>query len=76
MDEIAVLIPCYNEEQTIEKVIRDWKKELPELPKERLARFMEMTGIAEDEAEVLVSSRTMADFFEEAAKDDFSFVSA
>ena len=44
-----------------------WKKELPELPKERLARFMEMTGIAEDEAEVLVSSRTMADFFEEAA---------
>lgn len=30
MDEIAVLIPCYNEEQTIEKVIRDWKKELPE----------------------------------------------
>ena len=45
-----------------------WKKELPELPKERLARFMEMTGIAEDEAEVLVSSRLMADFFEEAAK--------
>ena len=44
-----------------------WKKELPELPKERLARFMEMTGIAEDEAEVLVSSRLMADFFEEAA---------
>lgn len=30
MDEIAVLIPCYNEEQTIEKVIRDWKRELPE----------------------------------------------
>ncbi|MBR3163401.1 MAG: glycosyltransferase [Clostridia bacterium] len=26
----AVLIPCYNEEQTIEKVIKDFKKELPE----------------------------------------------
>lgn len=30
MDKIAVLIPCYNESQTIEKVIADWKKELPE----------------------------------------------
>ena len=29
MDHIAVLIPCYNESKTIEKVIRDWKKELP-----------------------------------------------
>lgn len=27
---IAVLIPCYNEEKTIQKVIRDFKKELPE----------------------------------------------
>ncbi len=30
MDKIAVLIPCYNEAQTIEKVVADWKKELPE----------------------------------------------
>ena len=30
MDKIAVLIPCYNESVTIEKVIKDWKKELPE----------------------------------------------
>lgn len=28
--EIAILIPCYNEEKTIEKVILDFKKELPE----------------------------------------------
>ena len=28
--KIAVLIPCYNEELTIEKVINDFKKELPE----------------------------------------------
>jgi len=27
---IAVLIPCYNESQTIEKVVSDWKAELPE----------------------------------------------
>ena len=30
MDEIAVLIPCYNESKTIKKVIEDFKKELPE----------------------------------------------
>ena len=30
MDKVAVLIPCYNEEKTVEKVVRDWKKELPE----------------------------------------------
>lgn len=30
MDQIAILIPCYNEEKTIEKVIRDSKNALPE----------------------------------------------
>ena len=30
MDKIAVLIPCYNEEQTVEKVVTDWKNALPE----------------------------------------------
>ncbi len=30
MDKIAVLIPCYNEEQTIAKVVRDAKNALPE----------------------------------------------
>ncbi len=30
MDEIAVLIPCYNEAQTIEKVVKDFKNVLPE----------------------------------------------
>ena len=30
MDKIAVLIPCYNEEKTIAKVIRDAKAALPE----------------------------------------------
>lgn len=30
MDKIAVLIPCYNEEKTIGKVIRDAKAALPE----------------------------------------------
>ena len=29
-EKIAVLIPCYNEEITIEKVIKDFRKELPD----------------------------------------------
>lgn len=30
MDKIAALIPCYNESKTIEKVVTDFKRELPE----------------------------------------------
>ncbi len=30
MDKIAVLIPCYNESKTIEKVVKDFKRELPD----------------------------------------------
>ncbi len=30
MSKIAVLVPCYNEELTVEKVVNDFKKELPE----------------------------------------------
>ena len=30
MEKVAVLIPCYNEELTIEKVVKDFKRELPD----------------------------------------------
>lgn len=30
MDKIAVLIPCYNEEKTISKVVGDAREALPE----------------------------------------------
>ena len=30
MDKIAVLVPCYNESKTVQKVVRDWKAALPE----------------------------------------------
>ena len=30
MDKIAILIPCYNEEVTIGKVVGDWRKAIPE----------------------------------------------
>ena len=30
MDKVAILIPCYNESKTIEKVVKDYKKAAPE----------------------------------------------
>lgn len=30
MDKIAILVPCYNESRTIEKVVKDFKEVLPE----------------------------------------------
>ena len=41
MDEIAVLIPCYNEAQTIEKVVKDFKNVLPMLFEECFAISMQ-----------------------------------
>lgn len=29
MDKIAILVPCYNESKTVEKVVKDWKTVLP-----------------------------------------------
>ena len=44
-----------------------WRAELPELPHQRLVRFVSMASLPEAEAEVLVQSRGLADFFEAAA---------
>ena len=30
MDKIAVLVPCYNEEKTVAKVVQDFRRVLPE----------------------------------------------
>ena len=53
MKNIAVLIPCYNEEVTIEKVIKDFRKELPEADiyvydnnsKDKTAEIAEKNGV-------------------------------
>lgn len=52
MDKIAVLIPCYNEEKTVEKVVRDFREALPEAviyvynnnSKDRTAELAEKAG--------------------------------
>ena len=36
MQKIAVLIPCYNEEKTIQKVVADFRAVLPEAENLRL----------------------------------------
>lgn len=45
-----------------------WRAGLPELPRARMRRFMQMAALPEAEAEVLVQSRALADFFEAAAQ--------
>lgn len=48
--------------------LEEWQKNMPELPQARAARFMAMTGLPAAEAEILVQSRALADYFEDAAK--------
>ncbi|HLR74947.1 MAG TPA: Asp-tRNA(Asn)/Glu-tRNA(Gln) amidotransferase subunit GatB, partial [Virgibacillus sp.] len=50
----------------------DWKErirqEIPELPDARKKRYIEEVGLPEYDAEVLVSSKEMSDFFEETVE--------
>ena len=51
-----------------DKWIDDVRKTLPELPKEKLERFIEEYGIKPEDARVLVEERELAEYFERAAK--------
>ncbi|SDC59818.1 Asp-tRNA(Asn)/Glu-tRNA(Gln) amidotransferase subunit GatB [Geotoga petraea] len=51
-----------------DEFIEEVKKDLPELPKQKQERFVEQYGIPEYDAGVLVSSKELADFYEECAK--------
>lgn len=57
------LVPIELSEEFIESV----RRTLPELPDERRERLIRQYGLAEGEATVLVGSKALADFFEEAA---------
>ncbi len=56
------LVPLRIEEKTIESL----KKDLPELPDARRARFMRQYGLGDYDAVLLTASRELADFFETA----------
>ena len=51
-----------------EKWINALKKDLPELPQEKKERFITEYGLPSTDAEVLTSSRDMADYFDECVK--------
>jgi aspartyl-tRNA(Asn)/glutamyl-tRNA(Gln) amidotransferase subunit B len=58
------LLPLIIDEAWIEEV----RATLPELPDEKQARFVEAYGIPSYDAEVLTSSRALADYFEACVK--------
>ena len=58
------LVPIVITEDFIEKV----KVEMPELPETRIQRFVDYYSLPMYDAEVLVSDKALADFFEEAIK--------
>jgi len=57
------LLPVVLKEEQIER----WKKDIPELPRQRCERIMSQYGIPQYDARVLSADKAMADFFEEAA---------
>ncbi|KUK91226.1 MAG: aspartyl/glutamyl-tRNA amidotransferase subunit B [Marinimicrobia bacterium 46_43] len=55
--------------QLTDAMIADIKKTMPELPSERLQRFIRQYSLSEEDGLVLTSEREIADYFEEAVHD-------
>lgn len=58
------LLPIIVDDQIIEKI----RKQLPELPLARAARFISAHGLPETDASVLTNEKAVADYFEEVGK--------
>lgn len=52
---------------TTEEQIKQWQQELPVMPDVRKAQYMENYGLTDADANLIVASRKMADFFEAGA---------
>ncbi len=48
--------------------IAAWEKELPELPAQRFARFVDTMALSEADARLLIQEKALADFFEESVQ--------
>jgi aspartyl-tRNA(Asn)/glutamyl-tRNA(Gln) amidotransferase subunit B len=59
------LMPIITSKERIEEI----RNSLPELPDSRKIRFTEKYGLSEYDANLIVASRRIADFFEEASKN-------
>lgn len=51
-----------------DEFIHEIEKEMPELPEEKLKRFMHQYGLTEEDSRVLISEKEIADYFESAAE--------
>ena len=60
----ADLVPVVIDDAWIERV----RAELPELPAQRQARLMEQHGLPKYDASIIVSTKAMAEYFDEAVK--------
>lgn len=60
------LVPLYIDDEWKERI----RESLPELPDARKKRYIEKLGLPEYDANVLTSTKEMADFFEEALEHD------
>ena len=58
------LLPLVVKEEWVEEI----KKNMPELPHQRLERLLSQYGISEYEAKIFVQHKELGDFFEEAVK--------
>lgn len=59
------LVPFVVGNETIEIV----KRSLPELPSQKLSRFLDQYKISEYDAQILIQDKKLADFFERCARD-------
>lgn len=57
------LMPIVTSDEMIEKI----RKTLPELPDSKKARYLKEYGLSEYDADLLIASRKMAEFFEKAS---------
>ena len=55
MDKIAVLVPCYNEAQTIKKVVEDFKRVLPQA-----VIYVYNNNSTDDTAKIAAEARAMS----------------
>lgn len=58
------LMPIVTSDETIEKL----RQELPEMPDSKKAKYLKDFGLSEYDADLIVASRNMAEFFEKAAE--------
>ena len=49
--------------------IHKYKSDLPQLPGEKLSKFMDEYGLPKDDAELLIKYKKVAEYFEEASKN-------